>query len=259
MGIFIKTEEKAVFDFELVYDTDSKIHVDWYANGLLWEQKILGGPTAFYKKNYGIIVADLKEYEEYQKFFYEKLSNKTFLQEIVPKLAISIIDVHRACRKFELERTRENAEILHRKVSYMLGFKRVSDYCQNNIDLNKENVPSYLLRIVQGLQRLKEHPSIENKKIFIKRYGYLHTFKIARNELETLEGVQKKINKMFPDTVIRKRKNWGLGSPSSIGKYILWYEELRHVYQLRALRNFRNYFEEININIHDGLFEGDGI
>jgi hypothetical protein len=135
----------------------------------------------------------------------------------------------------------------------MMAYKRFSDRCETLFEKPFDiRVPSYLMRLLIALERIDIHSSNEVCD-FIERYGYLYDFYIKENLLETPQGVQeyvKTLKPMNPRSSYKKNEK-PRSFLSMLYKYVSWYEELRHIYQLRALRNFRRLFQHYDLDIHE--------
>lgn len=120
--------------------------------------------------------------------------------------------------------------------------------------------PSYIIRLSTALSKLSPNSSDDAIYNFILRYGFLNDFNIESTTLETIEGVRKFIETpiSYPKRISRMKK---LGNQEQhicgrITRRIAWYEELRHYYQLRILRNFRLAFEHFGLDkFHTGIDE----
>jgi hypothetical protein len=87
---------------------------------------------------------------------------------------------------------------------------------------------------------------------FIRKYGFLNTFNIEKTQFESKKEIKKYLeenNISYFEKKDKKNDMYDL-----LSKRFCWYEEFRHYYQMRALRNFRLIFEKLNLNIFNTDF-----
>lgn len=252
---------QVVIDYQLVYDIDSAIHLNFYADGLLSEaQTLFSIKTPFSKKGDGMLLASLQRFEEYESLFKATLEKEKMRFEIAKKMTKSIFPVHRLCLKAEREYLSGKIFLstyleLYQSVVQMLSYKRFSDYCESHFASfqSEARTPSFLLRMLQALERLQHNLDDNEIQTFIDRHGYLFQFSIAESELETSFGIREYLQRNpIHFSSLKKRQNH---TGVTLFKQLAWYEELRHVYQLRALRNFRKCFQQMGLDIHEATIE----
>jgi len=253
-----KTNE-VVIDFQLIYDADSALHLDFYADGLIEEaHQLFHQYSPFQKINYGFLSCSIPDYEQYENHFDTSMKNHFFLSTAACAMVSTIKPVHELCRKIEKQK-RENVfefsyyKELYQRVVNMMAYKRFSDRCETLFEKPFDiRVPSYLMRLLIALERLDIHSSDEVTN-FIERYGYLYDFYIKESRLETPEGVNKYVKTVKPTNPRSyvKMDNSKRSFECILYKYVSWYEEMRHIYQLRALRNFRHFFQYHHLDIHE--------
>lgn len=258
--MFLEDEKEIIVDFQLFYDTDSFLHLDFYADGLVKEPKIvINKECVFKKKNMGFVTADKTRYKAYEREFENLLKNPEFINKTKKKMIQSVLDVHRACLRWEKKwRKREiekkDVKEYYEKITTMMAFKRFSDHCEKKIQKETTRTPSYLMRYIKGLERVRTFPTDKEIQKFINKYGFLQYFGIEKNSAETKNGVLTLIKKNRLPGNKEKRGVTG-NQPISLYKYLAWYEELRHYYQLRSLRNFRWLMEENECDLYETSIE----
>ncbi len=263
---------KMCLDFQLIYDVDAYIHLDFYADGLCEEPKCVFGLEGIFKKiSYGFVVADKEKFEDYEENVLKKCVNRDLLKKVSNMMVNSIIDIRKSSEVIENKilcnnLTYKDIEVYYQSIIEMMAYRRVSDIYQDEIeglddpDLIKlicsTEVPSYMMILNKKLKELKKNSSEEQIKDFIFNYGFLGDFSIKKGEFETEEFIREKLEHIIDDDFEYKKETFDLEDTGEykelleIYKNIVYYEEYRHYYQLRALRNFRLIFELLNLDIH---------
>lgn len=253
---------QSVLDFQLVYDTDSNIQLDLYADGLLEEPKLVSLPCPFRKRTYGLLSADLEDFNTYQEQFISRI---TQMQEtLTTGMVQSIVKVHQMCRRIEHSLDKGTSFLsdkalwsdFYKAIIKMMSFKRISDEYQLEYEhlATVVTLPSYMDRLYSSLHNLHNNLSSERILHFIRYTGFLLTFNIEKTELESEETVRMWANRSWEKKSSLRRCAPKTQEEQWI-KRVGWYEEMRHYYQLRALRNFRLLFEREGIPVHEGTWE----
>ncbi|WP_336770146.1 PEP/pyruvate-binding domain-containing protein [Bacillus bombysepticus] len=262
MFLWDANTEQEIIDYQLIYDTDSNLQLEFYADGLTKESLLFSNTSPFTKIDYGLLVANPNRWEEYEKLLVNEITKTEIREKITTQMVLSIKNVHNWCRKIERQLKNEsysknnhldNWKSFYNSVVHMMSFKRLSDIFQEQWSHLAQSItlPSYMDQLHQSLYHLKKNPTKNSIEKFLWYTGFLLTFNIEKTELEHQDGIEKWLAKDWNTRTSLRRT-----APSSLEekwmKRVGWYEELRHYYQLRALRNFRLLFEELNIDIHKG-------
>jgi hypothetical protein len=270
MFLNIKSMGKVVCDFQLIYETDSYIHLDLYADGLVMESTVLFNKEPYLKKeNYGMVIGESKQHIEYISFFESIIKKEDVAKQISQKMINSILSTHKICRRSEREIEQgvlkpQTFLDLYTSLSIMLAFKSFSDKCNPEIFSNdrsqfqkmclKVRIPSHITTFTRELSNLSKYSNNKSLQKFIKRYSFLQDFNIRETELETVEGLKAYLDIERESYKFKKRKlekiDISKDSACTIFKRIGWYEEVRHYYQLRGLRNLRIFLTSLNMDIY---------
>lgn len=273
MFLLDKDTKKMCLDFQLIYDVDANIHLDFYADGLCEEPKyIFGIENIFEKISYGFVVADHDKFEDYEKNILGKRVNDKLLREVSTKMVNSIFRMKESSEEVEkkiIGKTLDykDIETYYKEIIEMMAYRRISDIYQHEIEsLNDHDlikilceieVPSYIMILNKKLKELKMNPSEEQIQEFIFNYGFLGDFSISKCEFEMEDFIREKLELILAEDMKQKKEISDLGNMEKykeqleLYKNIVFYEEYRHYYQLRALRNFRLIFELLNLDIYN--------
>ncbi|GAB6422498.1 hypothetical protein bcgnr5378_37090 [Bacillus cereus] len=262
MFLWDANTEQEILDYQLIYDTDSNLQLEFYADGSMKESLLFSHTSPYIKKDYGLLVVNPNLREEYEKLVDNEITKDEIREQITMQMVLSIKNVHNWCRKIERQLQNEsysknnhlgNWRKFYNSIVHMMSFKRLSDIFQNQWSHLAQSItlPSYMDQLHQSLYHLKKNPTKNNIDKFSWYTGFLLTFNIEKTELEQQDGIKKWLAKDW-NTRPSLRRTSPSSSEEKWMKRVGWYEELRHYYQLRALRNFRLLFEELNIDIHNG-------
>jgi hypothetical protein len=184
--MFLKCYEtnEYVVDFQIIYDTDNILNVDFYADGLLIEPTVLFGKKTHYEKSgYGLVKTNINKHNRYEKMFNEKIRDKEFLEKNSKDMILSIRNLHRNCRIVEKNLSNLSITILenfYNSICKVMSYRRMVEKIQDEIKLisiNNSNVKSYILKLNEQLYKLSKG-EIDNNT-FIWKYGFLYDFNIT--------------------------------------------------------------------------------
>lgn len=255
MFLYQEKQNQYVLDYQLIYDLDSPLHADFYGDGLQKEAGVFGVSTPFQKKGNGFFVADEEEFEEYESLFAQKAEEDK--HTIIKDMARSLIVVHKLSRKMEGMLQTGNisssfVETYYHSILDMMKYKRISDFYQEKYEEYGKEIrqPSHLRRLMHAIESVKRNQTKENIQKFISYEAFLFRFSMKENELEKEESLRPWLANYISKERKHNRGRLPENEEEKIVRYVGWYEEMRHYYQLRALRNFRLLFERKNLNIH---------
>ncbi|MFB9760510.1 hypothetical protein [Ectobacillus funiculus] len=271
MFLINKRDKQVILDYSLIYDIDSALHLDFYARGLCIEPEVLfKQPSHFTQVSYGLITTNQREHEIYETNLRKNLKSFDFVADLSRRMVKSVFHVHKICRCIEKMPFNQKMQIydqLFREVGYMFAFKRFSDllnpeyfskYKQDEFleVCRKVRETSHLVKLNTAIERLREETTDERIVHFIKYYGFLDGFSICPTELETIEGVLHRLSTSNCTKRIKRK----LGeTPTDFGlllfRRIGWYEEMRHYYQLRALRIFRQAILIFGLDLYETSYQ----
>lgn len=268
--MFIRNDvtEEMVIDFQLIYDCDCRLNIDFYTLGILKESCLLELDEIYTILDFGLVVCSTKDYLVREKIIDEvaNCSKKTY------DLFFSIKDEFKViineCIFFEEQAYIGNFEKSPLKNSLnalikIMSFRRISQrYLENkNEKIGKFNysyMPSYLGMLNEAISKLNKNTSECDLRRFVNEYGFLGNFYIRSSSYENYDFLKKEYLKregemnLFKaiDFTIKERLDFN--SFDEYTSYLIsWYEEYRHILQMRVLRNFRMYFEKFNMCIYD--------
>jgi hypothetical protein len=206
-----------------------------------------------------MITALQENFDAYELFFQARLQAPSEVERLSELMTASILPVHRLCHKVSIELSMNKLnystlENLYDACTYMLSFKRFSDAAEKTF-LNENDVgktPSYLMRMLTALNRLDTEANDQAILSFTQRYGYLCSFTIKPGTLATIDGVRAFLKARTNSAMEKPSKQM---KPARLFKQLAWYEELRHIYQLRALHLFRRAFEQLSLDIHESTLD----
>ena len=257
---FLK-DNSIVCDFQLIYDTDSKLHFDFYAYGLAKELQLLVTVNEKVIPAYGMLKISKEKYQKALDKIDLICSDHNLLMIEVENMKNAIKRLVYANVLLEESLNNEknilkNLELCFNSVIDVMAYRMISEKsseilteCVDLKHISELGIPSYLLILQQNKEKIKNNYDII---MFVKEYGYLSSFNIAQTiyesekYLSTLDkgcGGVEPMHISYDDSYCKSRIDkiiYGLS----------WYSELRHIYQLRTLRNFRWYFEKKHFDIH---------
>ncbi|QSX04999.1 hypothetical protein JYG23_09895 [Sedimentibacter sp. zth1] len=262
MFLEYKKNKSFVCDFQLIYDTDNKLHLDFYAYGLLKEPCVLNLKAKYKLLDYGLIEISKKKYKLISKKMNKITKNLNYMKNITTKMKNSIYRLIES--NIEFERLIESGIYDYNVckkcfdcVTDVMAYRRIADlsgeYYSKSVckeRYSKIGIPSYLITLNENKQKIND---LNDIKIFIKEYSYLSTFNIDNKKYEDInnytlnvnaQGNLKPINIPFDKS---KCKN----NIEEIVYSLSWYSEMRHIYQLRTLRNFKLFMEAKNMDIYN--------
>lgn len=261
-------QKKVIMDFQLIYDTDSYIQLDFYAQGLKQEPLLYNRPIYLERKSYGFLTGDLNMHKDNEDVFHEHLQKEEWVHATAKQMIQSIRQLHYMTRKIEasLKNNVLSYELWNdyfQTIARVLSFKRFSDECKaedfcHDTSIFEEQVkqlrlPSHILLFHQKFERLRKDYSPETIQEFIHRYGFLYDFNIEETIFENQEAILEKLKQPISKKVLRSPSKKVIQMDDSslrLFKSIVWYEELRHYYQARAVRNYRVALEILGLNIY---------
>jgi hypothetical protein len=224
-----------------------------------------GNPIFAKRTTYGFLKAKHDDYLEAHSVFMCKIKQREWVEKTSTDMIESIFLLHKVTRQIEkdLRNSKINKTLWEEyfsAISLVLRYKSFSDKCDPtffSIDVeeyerNNKRVhsPSHILLFYRNLEKLKKNPNQLRIKEFIFRYGFLYDFNIARTPFEDeeylklLKNTSKNKDKL--DSLERVHSN---SFDIQLYKRLAWYEEMRHFYQARALRNYRDVFEKLQLDI----------
>lgn len=263
-----------VADFQLIYDTDNLIQLDFYAEGiriepLLYDQKIFSE-----RINYGFLKGTYIDYQKDQQFFMNLMEDSEWVDITSKRMVKSIHNLHKLTKMIERALDEKQLslplwESYFYSIANAISFKRFSNTCdpiryseseeQFEFAIKNMRIPSHVLLFYKKLEQLKKDPNDVEIRSFIKKYGFLYDFNIAATPFENISDIKGIIQNqqeallqvMKEDAPMKSAKNINDNNFGVIlYKRLAWYEEMRHYYQARALRNYRLIFEQLNLDIY---------
>ncbi|MDD4113051.1 MAG: hypothetical protein PHC56_08470 [Herbinix sp.] len=254
-------DDYMICDFQLVYETDSKLHIDFYAYGLLKEPAVLDVDSNYTLVSYGMVKIDSNE--------YVRINNRiNTIKNEIPILFSKLYEMRNSMyRLIQANKVAEDAiENGQYDISFMkkcfeaitdvMAYRRLADeageyYSEKitNKRLSQIGIPSYLNILEKNKNNIE---SLSDASLFVKEYGYLNSFNIKANMGENINNI--KIKKDASENIQVLKLDYDDSGCVNIKERLVyglsWFSELRHIYQLRTLRNFRWYFENKNLDVH---------
>lgn len=265
MYLCFKSQDLVVADFQLIYHTDNYVQLDFYAEGLRQEPLLYNEPIFGVRTSFGFVKGSYKDFEHNEDVFNNRIHDITWVLETTSKMIKSIYELHKINRL--IEKYLKKKEIpsnlwfyYFSAITEVLKYKRFTDNCepiwfaenQNEYEkeISKIRVSSHILLFYKKLERLKnEQNDIEIQK-FIERYGFLYDFNIAPTLFEKENELKLFLSKTSSTSKKKISCHINSGDISvRLYKRMGWYEEMRHYYQARALRNYRIAFEMLGMDI----------
>lgn len=254
-------EDKLVADFQVVYETDNKLLLDFYSCSSAREGEAADIEIECELPAYGMVVLRREDNEALEARYEQIAHDRTALENKSEAMVSAIIALDDENRRFERavqggSFDKNALRALFERVTDAMKYRRLADTATelltervSNERLGELHVPSYIELLSENLRRAG---SLREAESFIWEYGYLGSFDIAPCRFESTEFLlshggegEVKALEVSPDTS-------ACSSPDERLLYILsWYSELRHIQQLRALRNFRLYLEHEGMDIHE--------
>jgi hypothetical protein len=217
-----KKNKLAVLDYQLIYDTDSLIHLDFYCDGIIKEINRYVPNARTEKLGPGMMCLDLKDYTFFQAKLSELVHDQTELKKLLSKMVGSIKPVHTACRKVECQFKSNQIHLydyldLYAKVINMMSYKQISDQLESKLIISESRTPSYLIRFYRSIKQLSLGLTEQKIENFIERHGFLYSFSILETELESKTGLKLYLDskKEWPEIKTVKKKA-EKGAPSSL-------------------------------------------
>lgn len=250
-----------IFCFQLRYDFDSQIILDFYSDGLILEPKLIMNlsNSIFNKKSTGIVIAEGNDYNEYSSKLQQCITNIIDLQMTLNNYVKCLINLESVSKSFEniakiRKLTLKDFDCYYQSIINVMSFTRISNLIDIECnDMNTISIPSHTLLLEDGLY------NYSNSKIsfedFRTEFAFLYDFYIQENILENKESLDKfiylkKFN--FHNTSFQAICNSDHKNRFSRAFYTLgWCEEFRRVLQQRALRNFREIMKFMRLDIHN--------
>lgn len=261
-----KKDNRRICDFQLEYACDCRLMLDFYAYAQIKEPANLGIPVDVEFIDYGMVGLTEENYFILENYLKEKMKNIQFLKEVCSVMIDKTTQLIQNCNILEekMQSGKYTKQELYKtfdKLVDVISYRRLadmaSDYLGNEIGKEKISslqVPSYLLLLKENFEKLGHSSTDEDFYLYINEYAYLNGFDIRKNKFEDINYLKqissckkecKKIRKM---DLKYTPLSWE-DDKIQIFHAISWYSELKHIYQLRVLRNFRIYFEENNLDI----------
>jgi len=254
-------DNSIIYDFQLIYDTDSKLHFDFYAYGLAKELQLLANVNDKMIPAYGMVKISKEKYQkaldkidlicdDYNLLIIEVENMKNAIKRLIGANILLEESLNNEKDMFE------SLKLCFNSVIDVMAYRMISEKasemlaeCVNIEHISELGVPSYLLILKQNKEKIKNNDDII---MFIKEYGYLSSFNIAPTLYES-EKYLSTLNKGCGGVIpmhISYDDSYCKSDMDKIVYGLSWYSELRHIYQLRTLRNFRWYFEKKRFDIH---------
>lgn len=257
---YLKTN-KYICDLQLIYDIDCLIHFDFYTQGLLNEHIVLNCVEGFKAIDYGVVEISANGYHELNSKMKLLIANKIELLAFTDNIIASIYKLIELNN--QVKNSLDNKALfyqLYEQLGIVMSYRRIVDLASDTLmDCNivKElHCPSYLVMLSEAFNKLHPESSDEALDLFIKEYGYLYTFHIKETPYENKGYLKEMIreNKVNDGKVELVPINFDERNYHKTEEKILyrlsWYSEMRHIYQLRSLRNFRLYLQYLNKDIY---------
>lgn len=256
-----------ICDFTFIYESDCKLMLDIYAYGAKKEPKCLNIDLKVNVLDTGLISVSREDYDRLCLRRREVMNDEENLYNFSIKAVNAAKKMVNECNKMEMKNwnlTKKDIKNTMSILESVVGYRELSDKASEllasklGIKRIKElNLPSYL-SITSNNFDLLNKDSDENEFIrFAEEYGYLYTFNIAKNKYEEIdmlkEMVKNKKGKSSKKVSILSIKYDCKNEYTQTEKIFYnfsWYSEVKHIYQLRILRNLRRYMEKHNLNVY---------
>ncbi|MEG0971690.1 MAG: hypothetical protein RSE55_02745 [Lachnospiraceae bacterium] len=261
-------KQKMVCDFQLVYATDCMLHFDLYAAGLIKEPENIETEAEFHYLDYGMIYISDHDYKLLNEKMQKIVQDPEMLIFYIKKMIASIFSVIEENKRMEAEMEQgefgeESIKRLLYSMIEVMSYRRLSDLATEELsakinmqDLAKMKVPSYILLLKEKLSYLNGKSSEEEFNTYIFEYSYLHSFNISATKYED-KAYLKSLVQTNESGPILKPMDIKYQPPENCGEELRllydlsWYSELKHIYQLRTLRNTRRYMQQKEFNIYN--------
>lgn len=255
-------EDSMILDFQLIYDTDCKLHFDFYAYGLAKEPEILGIDAKCNVISYGMVQVNSKDYKKINNRIEEFGDNNRKLENLLIEIRGAIRKLIEANYKIEQqmkenEYNNKSLEDIFIAMINVMAYRRIADYggerLAEKVEMKRHlglGVPSYLSILNDNKKRITSKKDVQT---FIEEYAYLSTFDIGTYDYEDInqytfdnstEISLTPINIPYDDSRCESLEEKLLYGYS-------WFSELRHIYQSRTLRNFRWFLHAIDMDIFE--------
>ncbi len=255
-------DDSMICDFQLIYNTDCKLHFDFYAYGLAKEPEILGIDAKCDIISYGMVQMDKKDYIKINNRIEEIGNDNRQLEILLIEIQRVIQSLKEENYKIELqmqenEYNKKNFKDVFIAMIDVMAYRRIADYGGERLadkveveEYLKLGVPSYLSILNDNKKRIK---SKNDAQLFIEEYAYLSTFDIGTYDYEDIcqytfdNSTETSLNLLsipYDDSrcqCLEEKLLYGYS----------WFSELRHIYQARTLRNFRRYLQAIGMDIFE--------
>lgn len=273
MTIFLDNQStnSMIADFQITYNCDCKLHYDVYAYGLKKESLLLKEEDIFEYLDYGMLTCSKVKFLERNIILNSICDNLELLFYTFNEIKAEIDDFIVYNKKLEIELLKNKFDTSHfllllDKFTTIMSFRRIPEIYFNNlenkiIELDNSKMPSYAVALNNAIKSLNIRTNSKEIEQFIFEYGYLTNFKIRKSKFENFDYVasiaKKNANtyKKIKPICIEYNGNFIDNEKKKTIYNLTWYEEIRHIYQMRMLRNFRLFFEHYNLDIYKTTYQ----
>ena len=266
--------ETRVIDFQLIYDCQSKLHLELYGIGLKKESLLIDHKDIYSFIDYGFLECSEKNYQTRLNMLKSICKDYTKLHQLYKKVELKMnkLDI---LNNYIEEKIKSNIFdisdyiVLADTFTTIMAFRRIPEiffdvskkYTKENLDLTQNELPSFMNLLNEQMNFLHCKMSDNELEDFAFNYGYLASFYMTKTKLEDVEYVRKISKKNKPS--ITKTPNKILVNKSyeiddidlKMFYLMIFYEERRHMAQMRVLRNFRLMFEHYDMDPFSSLIE----
>jgi len=275
MFLYNQSTAQYICDFQLIYDTDCKVHFDFYAVGLLAEAWVINERNIMTLSDFGFINCNEKDCKSYKYIIEEKVSSIEFLHTLCEKLNTYINLLIVANNDYEKKGNEKlvlpnDDLLLFNALMKVMAFRRIVDYGLERLEvkytdrLKEINSQSYLLILQNNLESLDKMSSKVDITTFIRDNGYLFSFDMRENKFENFDYIrqiasEKKQNDLVVKDIIVQYDNTYVNLVDRVLYAFSWYNEMRHVLQLQTLRNIRDSLQHRGIDPYEYSIRRDVI
>lgn len=262
MFLYYIKDDAMICDFQMIYDTDNKLHFDFYAYGLMKEPEILGIDVCYDLLSYGMVKIAKNDLEKLDMKIEEIVHNDAHLYRKILEMKATLVQLTEANQI--IETSMEHERYCHNECQHVLdavikvmAYRRLAEkaeeYLFEDIDLvrfSELKTPSYLSMLKANRENIE---SLDDVHLFIKEYAYLNSFLIRDDRCDESSsyavirenGINiKPVYVPYDDSLCEN-----LYEKSVYG--LTYYGEVRHIYQLRTLRNVKSYMKKLNLDIFE--------
>lgn len=259
-------DDTMVCDYTLVYDSDCKLILDMYAYGAQFEPYCLDVNAEVNVLDTGLVSLNIYDYGKIKTRRSEILEDNNLLYIYSTKAVEAAKKMIYECNRIEQKKLQcvpKEIITLFESVVHVIGYRELSDIASEKLatelgiaTIEKIAVPSYLALTEKNFNVLHCQSKREELELFVKEYGYLYTFDITKNKYEDVDELKVLVaNKKSEGKEVPQKLHVDYAYDEAMSKREIsfynfsWYSEVKHIYQLRILRNFREIMKNWDLDI----------